>query len=71
MYLKQKKAVFIRCLQGDYGYIDNLSTHQDLVLDKSGYEFLKPLSREPKEFNAITQELLTVFNNADKNTINK
>lgn len=71
MYLKQKKSVFIRKLAGNYGYIDNLSTHQDLVLDESGYEFLRPLSRKPKTFEEIVLSLCEVFSGADKNCIEK
>lgn len=66
MYLKQKNSVFIRNLAKKYGYIDNLSSHQDLILDESGFLFLKPLSRKPKEFKEICSELFASFSEANK-----
>ena len=69
MYLKQKKTVFIRKLAGNYGYIDNLSTHQDLILDEAGYEFLKPLSREGNTFEEIVDSLCSTFAGTDRKQI--
>ena len=65
MLIMQQKDTFIRQF-GDLGYITSQLTKKDRVYDQVGVQFLSTLSRSPKEFEEITEELLHQFVGVDR-----
>jgi len=68
MLIRQSKNTFIR-FYGDYGYITNQLTKRDLVLNESGKDFLKEISREPKNYDEIINNLLKLYKGVTKEEI--
>lgn len=60
MKIRQTKDSFIRTF-GTIGYITNQLTKHDLNFNETGADFLKQISREPKEIDLIVQELLPLY----------
>lgn len=70
MFLKLSKNSFLRQV-GKYGYITNQLTKHDRVYNPSGSAFLSTISRKPTTVDEALNKLMTVFLNADKETLKK
>lgn len=60
MKVKQSKNTFIRFFE-DKGYLTNQLTKFDRVYNSTGADFLKQISRKPKEIDDIIGELKTLY----------
>ena len=60
MLIRQSKNTFIRSTNR-YGYITNQLTHYDRTYNDVGADFLRQISREPKDINDIVNELLNEY----------
>ncbi|MEI7594144.1 MAG: radical SAM protein [Bacteroidota bacterium] len=60
MLIRQTKNTFIR-RYGDIGYITNQLTKHDLNYNETGADFLDQISREPKEIDAIVNDLIKLY----------
>lgn len=70
MIVRQSKNTFIRTTKR-YGYITNQLTRHDRCYDEFGADILKEISREPKDIDAITKHLLSIYEGIDYETLNK
>lgn len=70
MIVRQSKNTFIRTTKR-YGYITNQLTRHDRCYDEFGADILKEISREPKDLDAITKHLLSIYEGIDYETLNK
>lgn len=68
MLIRQSKNSFIRCTE-HYGYITNQLTRYDRTYDETGAIFLKQITREPKELDAVINDLLKIFSDVDFATL--
>lgn len=68
MLYKQKFETFIGSYPS-FGYIVNKNKFKNLVTNEIGSIFLKALTREPKELEKITDEIVRAFSNADPSTV--
>ena len=68
MLIRQSKNSYIRTTE-NYGYITNQLTRHDRVYDINGADFLKQITREPKELTDIVNCLSMIYKNVDKNTL--
>jgi len=70
MKIRQAKNSFIRIYDGGtLGYIYNQLTKYDRTYDESGADFLSQLSRQPKDIDSIVDNLVEMYDGADRNTI--
>ena len=70
MLVKQSKNSFIRIYDnGKLGYINNQLTRLDRSYDENGAIFLSELSRCPKDINDIFTNLLSIYSDVDKETL--
>ena len=60
MLIRQSKHTFIRCTE-KYGYITNQMTRHDRVYDEVGADFLKQITREPRDIEDIVKELMLEY----------
>jgi len=60
MLIRQTKDTFIRRF-ANIGYITNQLTKHDLNFNETGADFLDKISREPKEIDAIVNEILPLY----------
>lgn len=65
MKFKQSKNTFIRTTER-YGYITNQLTRHDRTYNETGAEFLKHISREAQDVEAIVDSLLRIYKNVDR-----
>ena len=65
MFIKQSNDTFIR-KYNNIGYIYNQRTKHDRIYDETGSIFLSKLTRTPKNFNEITEELQSIFTSANR-----
>lgn len=70
MLIKQSKNTFIRCTE-NYGYITNQLTRYDRTYDSYGADWLKKITREPKDIDQIVSELLQEYSDVDFETLKK
>ena len=68
MLIRQNKDSFIRFFD-DVGYIRNQRNDKDLVYNETGQVYLKQLSRQPQNVNAIISRLQKVFPIVDDKVI--
>ena len=68
MLIRQSKNSYIRCTNR-YGYINDQLTRQDRVYDEVGALFLKQISRQPKDIDAIISTLLQCFEDVSEETL--
>ena len=61
MLVRQCKNTFIRHYDGE-GYITNQMTRHDRSYNETGSDFLKELSREPKDVEEIVDHLVSIYN---------
>lgn len=61
MLVRQCKNTFIRHYDGE-GYITNQMTRHDRSYNETGSDFLKELSREPKDVEDIVDHLVSIYN---------
>ena len=54
MLVRQAKNTFIRFFE-DKGYITNQMTRHDRLYNETGADFLKEISRKPKDIEAINE----------------
>lgn len=60
MLIRQSKNTFIRSTKR-YGYITNQLTRYDRTYNATGADFLRHISREPKDVDAIVHELMEEY----------
>ena len=65
MLIKQSKNSFIRTTE-NYGYITNQLTRHDRTYDSKGADWLKEITRTPKDINAIDQNLTRLYVEAER-----
>lgn len=70
MLIRQSKNSFIRTTE-HYGYITNQLTRHDRVYNESGADWLKEISRIPKETEDIVNNLMCLYEDADINILRK
>ena len=70
MLIRQSKNSFIRTTE-HYGYITNQLTRHDRVYNESGVDWLKEISRIPKETEDIVNNLMCLYEDADINILRK
>lgn len=71
MLVCQSKNTFIRN-HGDYAYITNQLTNSDLVVNETGADFLKEISREPKKIEEMVNRLAALYgDNVDLSELQK
>ncbi len=63
MLVCQSKNTFIRN-HGEYAYLINQLTNSDLVVNETGADFLKEISREPQNVEAIVNRLAKIYDNS-------
>lgn len=63
MLVCQSKNAFIRN-HGEYAYIVHQLTNSDLVVNETGADFLKEISREPQDIETIVNRLVKVYDNS-------
>ena len=68
MIVRQTKDTFIRRF-GNIGYITNQLTKHDLNFNETGADFLDTIGREPKEIDAIVNEVLPLYKDIDFDTL--
>lgn len=68
MLIRQSKNSYIRCTNR-YGYINDQLTRQDRVYDEIGALFLKQISRQPKDIDAIISVLLQCLEDVSAETL--
>ena len=69
-FVKLSKHSFIRIYdEGELGYIINQKTELDRVYDNIGADFLSKIKREPQSIDDITDELLSMYRNVDRQII--
>lgn len=68
MLIRQSKNSYIRTTKL-YGYITNQLTRHDRCYDEFGADILKEITREPKELDAIVQDLLAIYEGVDFATL--
>lgn len=70
--IRLSKNAFIRILTGGkIGYITNQLTKQDCTYDETGADFLSQLSRQPQKIENIVERLCQLYDDADKDKIQK
>lgn len=65
MLIRQSKNSFVRFFY-DKGYITNQLTRFDRVYNETGADFLKQISREPRDVEDIVDRLLPLYNNISR-----
>ena len=70
MLIRQTKNTFIRTTER-YGYVTNQLTRQDRTYNESGADWLKEISREPKDIDEIVSNLCSLYEDADSELIKK
>lgn len=70
MLIRQTKNTFIRTTES-YGYVTNQLTRQDRTYNESGADWLKQISREPKDIDEIVSNLCSLYEDADSELIKK
>lgn len=70
MLIRQSKNTFIRTTK-KYGYITNQMTRMDRCYNESGADWLREISREPREVNDIIMSLSKLYENPDINVIRR
>lgn len=70
MLIRQSKNSYIRTTER-YGYITNQLTRHDRTYNASGADWLKEISRVPREFDDIVASLLKLYEDADEITLRK
>jgi sulfatase maturation enzyme AslB (radical SAM superfamily) len=60
MLLRQSKNSYIRCTD-HYGYITNQLTRHDRSYNETGADFLRTISRIPRDIDDIVEELLLTY----------
>ena len=60
MLVRQAKNAFIRFYDGE-GYIMNQMTRYDRVYNETGTDFLREISRTPKDINSIVDNLSRLY----------
>lgn len=68
MLIKQSKNSFIRTTE-NYGYITNQLTRHDRTYDSNGADWLKEITRTPKDINAIVDHLTSLYVDADRQVL--
>ena len=68
MLIRQSKNTFIRTTK-HYGYITNQLNYHDRSYDENGAEWLRQISREPQEIDAIVHHLLQEYEDVDFDTL--
>jgi radical SAM protein with 4Fe4S-binding SPASM domain len=69
-FVKLSKHSFVRIYDdGKLGYVINQKTELDRVYDNIGADFLSQLKREPRSFDDIADELLSLYKNTDRQLI--
>lgn len=68
MLIRQSKNSFIRTRE-HYGYITNQLTKHDRVYNESGADWLKEISRIPKDTEEIIKNLMCLYEDADINIL--
>ncbi len=68
MLIRQNKNSFIRFFD-DIGYIRNQRNDKDLVYNQTGQVYLKQLSRQPQDVDAIISQLQKIFPKVDVKVI--
>lgn len=68
MLIRQSKNTFIR-VTNRYGYITNQLTRHDRTYDETGAEWLREITREPKDIDDIISRLLKTYNDVDYDTL--
>jgi radical SAM protein with 4Fe4S-binding SPASM domain len=63
MLVCQSKNTFVRN-HGDYAYIVNQLTNSDLVVNETGADFLKEISRDPQDIETIVNRLFKLYDNS-------
>jgi len=70
MKIRQATNTFIRIYdEGTIGYINDQLTKFDRTYDESGADFLSQLSRQPKDIDSIVDNLVKLYDGADRDTI--
>lgn len=71
MLLKLSRNSYIRIFhKGEIGYITNQLTHQELIFNGTGAQFMSLLTREPQQEEKMIQQLID-FYDADQETAKK
>lgn len=68
MKVRLSKNSYIRTTER-YGYITNQLTRQDRTYNETGAEWLRNITREPKEIEEIIDHLMIEYNDVDRNTL--
>ncbi len=63
MLVCQSKNTFVRN-HGDFAYIVNQLTNSDLVVNETGADFLKEISRTPQDIETIVNRLFKLYDNS-------
>lgn len=70
MLIQQSKNSFIRTTKR-YGYIINQLTRQDRTYNESGADWLREISREPRDIETIITKLTMLYEDVDVNILRK
>lgn len=70
MLIQQSKNSFIRTTKR-YGYIINQLTRQDRSYNESGADWLREISREPRDIETIITKLTMLYEDVDVNILRK
>lgn len=68
MLIRQSKNTFIRTTKR-YGYIINQLTRQDRCYNESGADWLREISRNPRDIDDIINGLLGIYEDVDYDTL--
>ncbi len=68
MFAKLSKNSYIRCTE-HYGYITNQLTYHDRVYNSTGADYLRTLSREPKDIETLVDVLLGQFTDVSRDEL--
>lgn len=68
MLVRQSKHSFIRSTER-YGYVTNQLTQFDRVYNSTGADFLREISRDPKEVEEIIDHLLTIYGEVSRDEL--
>ena len=68
MFAKLSKNSYIRCTE-HYGYITNQLTYHDRVYNSTGADYLRTLSREPKDIEMLVDVLLGQFTDVSRDEL--
>lgn len=70
MLIRQTKDTFIRHYS-EFGYITNQLTKHDRVYNETGSDFLRQISREPKNIDTIITDLVKIYQDVSQKELAK